>query len=414
MLRRLSRSLRARLTLMLSLLLVLSSAAMVIVIYLVADHAVFEASALDDQDLAGIQAVQATGDATHDPCVADEDALCLWVDSEGDELTALSVVTFEAKLRMATATVSALAGRSALVALVVVAIAVVLTWALLRRSFRRMEEATRTARLIDEAHPDLRLRIDGPRDEVRELGDTVDAVLDHLADALTAQRLFVANASHELRTPLTTTRTALDIPLAQGRVPADLVPAVQRALDANERATELLDALLLLARTGAGGDPAERADHVDLALAVREVLAERAPDRAVHLDLDPAIVLADPTMLQQVLTNLIRNADQHNRPDGAIWIRTRTEDGRGILEVDNDGAPIAEDDVPALREPFHRGPESRLSRGDGAGGMGLGLAIVDAVARRHGGRLVLHARPGGGLRARIELPASAPDPDPDD
>ena len=97
---------------------------------------------------------------------------------------------------------------------------------------------------------DLHRRLDlpGPRDEIKELADTIDAMLDRLESAFAAQDRFVANASHELRTPLTTSRTALEIPLAQGRVPVDLQPAVRTALRAGEHSDRLIASLLTLSR----------------------------------------------------------------------------------------------------------------------------------------------------------------------
>lgn len=419
-----SGSLRARLTLVLSLVVLLSGAAVVVGVYLVAAQEVRSGAELSDAEfddlMARIEGPSTSGEA----CEGQEDITCSRVGdgtadsggtaADGDDTaveTSISVVAVVSVIRTAEA-VRSMVIRSVLIVLLFSAVTIVVIWWVLRRSFRRLEVATRRARAIDDEHLALRLLIDGPRDEVRELGDTVDSVLDRLVEVLNAQRRFVANASHELRTPLAVARTALDIPLEQGRVPAELRPAVRSALSATQRAAELLDALLLLARTGADGDLGERADHLDLAETVRQVLDESPPGRTVHTDLHPAVVLADPTMMHQVVANLVGNADHHNHDGGEIWVRTRSEDGWGALEVSNDGGRFSAQTVRSWCEPFHRGDRSRLSRGEHAG-MGLGLSIVAAVAARHEGTLDLAPRAEGGLRVRFRVPAAPTLPDRD-
>lgn len=310
----------------------------------------------------------------------------------------------------------------AVVTLAIIASAAI--WFVLRRTLRRLEVATSAARVVGLDDLDARLPADGPRDEVRVLAETINAMLDRLATALGAQARFVANASHELRTPLATARSALDIPLAQGRVPADLEPDVRCAIAANERSARILDALLALARTT--DDSPERLAPVDLAAVLDEAVHER--DEAfraagVHLGLDltPAVVLGDEAMIAQLCANLLDNAIVHNRPDGAIAVRCGVEHLDGlphvVLEVVNDGTVLDPAGVDALREPFHRGEASRLQNpravhGSVGTGLGLGLGIVDEIATRHRGRLMLTARPDGGLAARVELPVGAQGTDP--
>ena len=131
-------------------------------------------------------------------------------------------------------------------------VAAAIAFWLARRSLDRIGEVTAAARDISERDLGRRLDLPGPDDEIKELGDTIDGMLDRLQSAFTAQDRFVANASHELRTPLTTTRTALEIPLEQGAVPANLQANMQRALRATEQSERLITALLALARARAG------------------------------------------------------------------------------------------------------------------------------------------------------------------
>lgn len=291
--------------------------------------------------------------------------------------------------------------RSLLMLVAFTVLAAVLAWWAGRRSLRRLSQVTAAAQRISTGNTlDERLGLSGPHDEVRELGDTFDAMLDRLDHSFTAQRRFTAHASHELRTPLTLQRTALEIPLAQGRVPADLLPAVQRALDANARTERLIAALLTLAR---GGAEAPAQQPADLADAARDALADLADEaRTAGIRItgtpEPAPVAGDPALLRQVALNLLANAIRHNHRDGTASVATGTMDAAAYIEVANTGPVLAPDEIPSLFEAFHRGQERR---GNGAG---LGLAVVRTITVTHRGRVTAVPGAGGGLTVRVELP----------
>ncbi|MER8048128.1 HAMP domain-containing sensor histidine kinase [Streptomyces sp. NPDC094032] len=294
-----------------------------------------------------------------------------------------------------------LLARSLLLLVFFTALAALLAWWAGRRSLRRLTRVTAAARRIGSGSTlDERLALTGPHDEVRELGDTFDAMLDRLDRSFTAQRRFTAHASHELRTPLTLQRTALEIPLAQGRVPADLRPDVQRALDANARTERLIAALLTLAR-GESEPPAPHpADLADLARAAVADLAEEAAAAGVRVTADPrpAPVTGDVSLLRQTALNLVANAVRHNHHGGTATVTTGTEGDRSFVEVGNTGPVIDPEEIPALFEPFRRGTEHR------ADGTGLGLAVVRAITATHHGEVTAAPGPHGGLTVRVELP----------
>ena len=269
----------------------------------------------------------------------------------------------------------------------------------------RITEATRTAATGSLSD---RIELEGPNDEFRELADAFDAMLDRLEAHVAEQRRFAANASHELRTPLATTQTLLDVARKDpNRDPDELVHRLQVV---NTRAIDLTEALLVLSRTDQRSFSRE---PVDLSLAAEEAtetLLPLAQKRGVTIETsgDQAPTLGSKALLQQLTTNLVHNAIVHNLPDrGGVWVTTRSHARTVVLDVENTGAQLTPRLVSTLTEPFQRGTE-RI-RTD-ASGVGLGLAIVDSIARAHDGSLTLTARPGGGLRVTVRLPA-APPPD---
>lgn len=279
-------------------------------------------------------------------------------------------------------------------------VAAAIAFWLARRSLDRIGEVTAAARDISERDLGRRLALPGPDDEIKELGDTIDGMLDRLQSAFTAQDRFVANASHELRTPLTTTRTALEIPLEQGAVPADLQANMQRALRATEQSERLITALLALARARTG---LEEVEPVELRTLIEDQVDDLdAQEIEVHTNLRDLTVEGDAVLLARAVRNLLENGIRHNVPGGELWVRCRRERGRAIIEVENTGAQITPATVQLLTEPFYRGDASRTSAGPD--GTGLGLAIVQSIAKTHGGEVRLRARKGGGLIAAIVLP----------
>jgi signal transduction histidine kinase len=268
---------------------------------------------------------------------------------------------------------------------------------------------TATARHLGGQTLDQRIHYTGADDEVAELADTFDAMLDRLVAAFESQRRFVANASHELRTPLAVMKTEIDVTLSD---PAADLAELRRmgtvVKDASERANALVDALLVLARSEA--QPAlTRRESADLADGVPRAVDSMAReisrlDLDVSLELLPAPVVGDPSLLDRLAGNLIENACRYNHLDGRIWIRTGTAGPLSYLVVGNSGFEVDQADVEGLFEPFRRGGRERT----GARGSGLGLSIVKAVCHAHGGTVGAVALPEGGLEVTVAIPTSVP------
>ncbi len=275
-----------------------------------------------------------------------------------------------------------------------------------RRPFARIRQITGTTKRITRDDLDQRLDLPGPSDEIKELGDTIDGMLDGLEAAFTQQERFVTNASHELRTPLTISRTALEVPLAQGEVPAHLEPAVRRALDANARSETLIAALLQLARASSRSQ-ADAVEAVDLAALVTRVVGQHQNAVAeAKLSVTVTSGAAQVTSSNQVLLelavgNLVDNAVRHNIEGGSICVTTGSSEGAPWLEVSNTGPALTSDQVARLTEPFNRGDHTRTTAG--AKGVGLGLSLVQNIAESAGATLNLSPGPSGGLTARLDF-----------
>ena len=297
-----------------------------------------------------------------------------------------------------------------LMALAIMAVVVFgLSWVVAGRMLRPLHAITSTARRLSGSTLHERINLHGPRDELKELADTFDSMLGRLDTAFTAQREFVANASHELRTPLTIIRTEVDVALGDPEVsPAELQEMGAAITEAVGRSEGLIDGLLVLASADADGRPAMidldlaeiATNQVELSSAEAEALGLR-----LELDLQPAPVRGEQTLLERLVGNLVENSIRHNLPDGWFSVKTRTAGDKAVLTVSNSGPILPPEELERLFERFYRPDRSRSRK---TGGFGLGLSIVKSVATAHGGAVQLAGLAEGGLEITVTLPAGQP------
>jgi signal transduction histidine kinase len=293
---------------------------------------------------------------------------------------------------------------SCITLLAMIGISALLGWFLAGRVLRPLRIITDSTRNISEHDLHQRLSLPGPRDELTELGDTIDGLLGRLERAFDAQRRFVANASHELRTPLTVDRAMLQVALSNPDITLDsLRAACEEVLETGRDQERLIDALLTLARSQRGLDHKE---PVDLAAVTGEALHAHQPSaatRGVHVDasLGDATVSGDARLLYQLVSNLVDNAIRHNITGGRIQVTLTTNFTDVTLTVTNTGTVVAPDEVSRLLQPFQRGTPDRTAS---PSGLGLGLSIVADIAKAHEASLDVLPRSEGGLAIAVHFP----------
>jgi signal transduction histidine kinase len=292
---------------------------------------------------------------------------------------------------------------SALALAVMAIISGALGWVVAGRVLRPLRTMTTATHEISAENLNRRLSMRGPRDELRQLADTIDELLGRLEGAFDAQRRFVANASHELRTPLTAVRALLEMVLSDPKATVATFRATcEQVLDESAQQEQLIEALLTLAQGQRGID---RADAIDLTALVRDVVAARegaAATRNIEIGqaLAPATISGDARLVQRLISNLVDNAIRHNDPGGRVDVSLRSH-GRATLSVINTGPVVPPEEIERLLAPFQRLAADRTSQRDG---VGLGLSIVAAIAGAHDAVLAVQARPEGGLEIEVRFP----------
>ena len=278
-------------------------------------------------------------------------------------------------------------------------------WWLSGRVLRPVQRVTAAAREISATDLSRRIALGGPRDELRDLADTVDDMLARLDRAFAAQRQMIDDASHELRNPLAVIQINLDAVLSRDDVDAE---ERQRASAVTARATQrmgsLIEDLLAAARRAA---PAFTDTDVDLGAVADEAadgFALLADSDGLRLDrrITPGLgVIGDVDALRRAADNLLSNAVRVSPPGGEIVIATGRTGGWAWLAVRDHGPGIAPEHQERVFDRFWRGPEGTRRRDRGTG---LGLAVVRQVVESHGGTVAVHSAPGQGATFVLWLP----------
>ena len=316
--------------------------------------------------------------------------VALPVSAPGDEGSGRSTVIVAVQARDYERAQGVLAGTLLVTYPVLLAALGLLSWWVLGRTLQPVERLRSGAESISGDESDERLPVPDTVDEIAALAATLNRMLDRLAASRERQRDFVADAAHELRSPLASMRTQLEVAQHLGEggdLPGDLLQDVARL-------SGLVEDLLILARLERPAVVGSRESAVEVRDLVEDVTGRYGSARVpVTVDRPPGgpwdsplpmAVTADPEHLRRVLTNLVDNAVRH--ASSAVRVSARTEPGRVVLTVCDDGPGIP----PVHRERvFERFARLDDARDRDAGGTGLGLSIVRELVHRMGGTVRL-------------------------
>jgi two-component system, OmpR family, sensor kinase len=283
---------------------------------------------------------------------------------------------------------------------------------LARAALAPVERLRREAAALSEDDTGATLRVPRTHDEIAALAGTMNDLLLRLRRALARQRAFVADASHELRTPFAVLHGELELAGRPGRSKEELSAAVASAAEEASRLTRITDDLLLLAKGDENklGLHLERTDITSLLARSADRAHARAESAKVTFRIEAAAGLTavvDAGRIRQAVDNLVDNALRFAPPASQVAIRAEIAGGSLVIEVSDSGPGFPADFLPHAFGRFRRPDQGRARS---AGGAGLGLAIVHAIAVAHGGRTVAANRPEGGAMIRLEIPASPASP----
>jgi two-component system, OmpR family, sensor kinase len=287
-----------------------------------------------------------------------------------------------------------------------------------RRALAPVDQMITEVREISDGRS-LHRRLAAPRvnDELGRLAETLNQMMTRLEHSFAALRRFTADASHELKTPLTVLRAGVERAITTPNMPQDTLATLEETLQEINRMTELVDALLTLARADEGTaplhrEPADLRAIVEEARETGELLAESAGVQVeVATPPDPVVVPVDATRIRQLLLNLLTNAVKYTPAGGSVRMQLSQANGRVTLTVADTGIGIAPGDLPHIFGRFWRADSARTRRGERPGA-GLGLAICKWIAEAHGGRIDVVSRPGRGTTFTVTLPSAGGGPEP--
>ena len=295
--------------------------------------------------------------------------------------------------------------------LVVLVVAAGLAWMLsnLQASawLRSVDAAAHSAHVISSGRK-LRERLFVPsnEDEIARLARAFNELLDKLESAHGMQQRLLADASHELRTPLTVLRGEIEVALRRERPAEEYREVLESSREEIERLTKLTENLLSLARSDAGEGLVTRepVDVSSLGRLVVNAMSSLAKEKRITLTVDasePVWVEGDSVALERVGLNLVENAIRYSPAGESVTMGVRTEGSEAIWIVSDTGPGIGAEHLPHLFERFYRVDKARARQ---HGGAGLGLAIVEALVKAHGGSVSVSSLVGQGTTFTVRLP----------
>jgi heavy metal sensor kinase len=276
-------------------------------------------------------------------------------------------------------------------------------WWLVSRAIHPIDDISAAAVKISAGDLSQRINVAEAESELGKLASVLNSTFARLDAAFAQQKQFASDAAHELRTPVSVMLTQTQTALNRERSPTEYRETLEACQRAAQRMRKLISALLELARLDAGQEQMKRMKF-DLSQTARscvELVRPIADEHSIkiHCELSPLECVGDSERLAQVVTNLLTNAIQYNKPGGEIRIAAQSKGGTALLTVSDTGMGIPAEDLPHVFKRFYRGDKSRTG-----GNAGLGLAISKAIIEAHGGAIEVSSEEDAGTTFTIRLP----------
>ncbi|MGA9777672.1 MAG: ATP-binding protein [Verrucomicrobiia bacterium] len=276
---------------------------------------------------------------------------------------------------------------------------------LVSRALRPIEDISTAAVKISAGDLTQRINVAETESELGRLASVLNSTFARLETAFAQQQQFTADAAHELRTPVSVILTQTQTALSRERYAAEYRETIEACLRSAQRMRRLIESLLELARLDAGQETMKRL-RFNLAGTVNDCAGQLNPIAGQHhvkilIELAPVEITGDAERLAQVITNLLLNAIQYNRPDGEVRVKLEAPAGLAVLTVSDTGPGISGEDLPHVFERFYRGDKSRTASN---GNAGLGLAISKAIVEAHGGTIEVASEENVGTTFTVRLP----------
>jgi len=274
-----------------------------------------------------------------------------------------------------------------------------------RKTLVPLTRMLESARGLDATDAGWSLAEAGTKDELDELGHAFNGLLSRLREAYGRQRRFSSDASHQLRTPVGVMIGNLEVALRCERSCEEYRQVIELAHSRAVRLGQITEALLFLSR--ADSTTLLQVERLDLRRWVAEYLgAQQEHPRAGDMIADgvegaPLWVKAHPQLLGQLLDNLLDNAFKYSRPGTPVVLTTPREADSALLAVEDSGSGIAPGDLPRIFDPFYR---TAIACRQHSPGIGLGLSVVQGIAKAFGGTVVVRSELGRGSRFEVRLP----------
>jgi signal transduction histidine kinase len=279
-----------------------------------------------------------------------------------------------------------------------------------RRALKPVVEATEAAHSISIENLSARLPVPQTADEIARLSEVLNAMLARLESAVATLSHFVADASHELRTPLAVIRTTAELALRRARSPEAYRESLHEIAAEAERMTQLVEDLLLLARTDTGTVemPLSPLDIRDVARDVCAEMRALAGLRRIRVTTsfcdEAATVAGNRAGLHRLFLVLLDNALKYSPEEGEVRITVERDDARVSVSVEDFGSGIDQEELPKIFRRFYRSPDLAGRTGDGHG---LGLALAESIARGHRAEIQVRSEPGAGSKFTVLFAARA-------